>query len=155
MQRVGPIAMDMMLTGERRAHVVLTCGRRPTRALLDKVCGKTIQMLQYTERTFSNFAQRKQELEQYWKQLDEAEEKEKVAKGEATKEENGEKEEGAEEAKEEAAEEKPARVAPDYYNVQLEHQNSGYLVTYGIVAPHKMVVRVTEWFETTITNVDH
>ena len=35
MQRVGPIAMDMMLTGERRAHVVLTCGRRPTRHLLE------------------------------------------------------------------------------------------------------------------------
>merc|ERR1711972_543122 len=32
---------------------------------------------------------------------------------------------------------------PDYYNVNIEHQNSGYLITYGIVAPHKMVVRVT------------
>merc|ERR1711976_263704 len=64
-QRVGPIAMDMMLTGERRAHVVLTCGRRPTRKLLEKVAEKTVEMLQYTERGYANFNKRKEEIQEY------------------------------------------------------------------------------------------
>merc|ERR1712127_497482 len=37
----------------------------------------------------------------------------------------------------------PEEVIPEYYNCQIEHQNSGFLITYGIVAPYKMVVRVT------------
>ena len=73
MQRVGPIAMDMMLTGERRAHVVLTCGRRPTRQLLEQVAGKTIEMLQYTSRGFLNYQQMQKDFDEYHKNLDEAE----------------------------------------------------------------------------------
>merc|ERR1712157_700564 len=84
MQRVGPIAMDMMLTGERRAHVVLTCGRRPTRKLLEMVAGKTIQMLQYTSRGFIPHAQLNKDIQEYHKAMDEAEEQ---AKAEAALEE--------------------------------------------------------------------
>lgn len=84
MQRVGPIAMDMMLTGERRAHVVLTCGRRPTRKLLEQVAGKTIQMLQYTSRGFINQFQMNQDFAAYHKAQDEAE---NAAKEEAEQEE--------------------------------------------------------------------
>merc|ERR1712157_607535 len=78
MQRVGPIAMDMMLTNERRAHVVLTCGRRPTHKLLELVAGKTIQMLLYTERGFTNYNKRIEELRKYHEKLDQIDEQNRV-----------------------------------------------------------------------------
>merc|ERR1712083_1242435 len=67
LQRVGPIALDMMLVGERKAHVVITCCRRPTRKLLEKVAGKTVEMLGHTERSFANFDRRKQEISEFIK----------------------------------------------------------------------------------------
>ena len=82
MQRVGPIAMDMMLTNERRAHVVVTCGRRPTDKLLQLVAGKTIQMLLYTERGFTNYSKRMEELRNYHKKMDQLEEAKRAAKEE-------------------------------------------------------------------------
>ena len=65
LQRVGPIAMNMMLTGERRAHLVLNCARCPTKKLLEFVCEKVIDMLKTTERPFANFDERKEHLELY------------------------------------------------------------------------------------------
>jgi hypothetical protein len=275
MQRVGPIAMDMMLTGERRAHVVLTCGRRPTRKLLEKVAEKTVEMLQYTERGYANFNKRKEEIGDYIgkqreilglppikteeeKKYDEEMRKSMVEENikngltenggtigqedattapvEPSQEEQAGNAEKADKnadqifgevksGEEQPSEDKPAENGktltgaepeapkpeesemkdeedefqqpatpehqgdgeineemenmqnddsivmhdensnqntearvynpeaadaveidipiPDYYNVNIEHQNSGYLITYGIVAPHKMVVRVT------------
>ena len=56
-QRVGPVAMDMMVVGERRVHIVLACGRRPTKNLLETVCGKMVEMLCLTERGFANYSE--------------------------------------------------------------------------------------------------
>merc|ERR1712050_54857 len=63
LQRVGPIAMNMMLTGERRAHLVLNCARRPTKKLLEFVAEKVIDMLKTTERPFADFDERKEHLQ--------------------------------------------------------------------------------------------
>jgi len=154
LQRVGPIAMNMMLTGERRAHLVLNCARRPTKTLLEMVGEKVIDMLKHTERPFANFTERKEHLELYKEsvsskvdagnkkgvhfQVKEAKIDEDVSDPKKAKVE-GEVESGRE--KTETTE--PEEVIPEYYNCQIEHQNSGFLITYGIVAPYKMVVRVT------------
>merc|ERR1712050_12603 len=61
-QRVGPVAMDMMIAGERRLHIVLACGRRPTKKLLENVARKMIEMLSLTERGFANYEERKEHL---------------------------------------------------------------------------------------------
>merc|ERR1712110_13250 len=38
---------------------------------------------------------------------------------------------------------KPKRDDPDYFSISKEPQNSGFLITYGIVQPNKMIIRVT------------
>merc|ERR1712050_4309 len=133
LQRVGPIAMNMMLTGERRAHLVLNCARRPTKKLLEFVCEKVTDMLKTTERPFANFEERKEHLQLYKDSVD-SKKKETNKKGVHFHE----KEDGASDAKkaktEDGEESKPAEeteTIPEYYSCQIEHQNSGFLITYG------------------------
>jgi len=198
MQRVGPIAMDILLTGERRAHVILTCGRRPTKKILDQVAGKIVFMLQYTEKAFMQPHQKKKELKQWHEEKDEEEANQKaiedqqkrvdeelqkaknssiedVEKIEKNNQEKVETPKVEDENPGETTENdtnapvsddgwnkvadgwaKPeeqsesswvppvqSRPDPEYYQVKQETHNSGFLITYGIIPPTKMIVRVT------------
>ena len=208
MQRVGPLAMDLMLTNERRAHVVLTSARRPTHKMLNDVADKTVEMLKYTQQSFLRYQdyqkdiktwheqkdeeeaetrKMQEEMEKAQKEQDEANAKEKEENGEnqdaeegdKKEEDSGEKEEvekekaseedkneskgdmdtsndfnsqwaggwapltGPEAASKAAADAKPVREDPEYYTISKEPQNSGFLITYGVVQPNKMIIRVT------------
>ena len=136
--------MNMMLTGERRAHLVLNCARRPTKKLLEFVAEKVIDMLKTTERPFADFDERKEHL-QLFKESQSSKQESSNKKGVhfQVKEDPDAKKAKIEGENPEEKPEEPQETIPEYYMCQVEHQNSGFLVTYGIVAPYKMVVRVT------------
>ena len=102
-------------------------------------------MLKTTERPFANFDERKEHLELY-KESQNAKQETSNKKGvhfQVKEDPEAKKAKIDDEQPEEKSETKePEETIPEYYTCQLEHQNSGFLITYGIVAPYKMVVRV-------------
>merc|ERR1712226_62641 len=64
-QRVDPLAMDLTLCNERRAHLVLTAGRRPTKELLEKLCELMPKMLEGCENLHVSFKHIKNQKEKW------------------------------------------------------------------------------------------